>query len=227
MIVNGKVNTDVNGEYKLTYSVKDSNNNTFSITRTIVVGDTDTESAYPNINGYKEVIEGPTYIKGILIVNKIYTLPSDYNPGVNKEAYAALNALQADATNNGYSMGLISGFRSYTTQKRIYERNVASKGYNNSDFASARPGHSEHQSGLAFDVGQLKYTFGDTPAGKWLAANCHKYGFIIRYPKGKTDITGYNYEPWHIRYLGVDLATEIYNKGITLEEYLGVNGVSK
>ena len=73
----------------------------------------------------------------------------------------------------------------------------------------------------------MKYTFGDTPAGKWLAANCHKYGFIIRYPKGKTDITGYNYEPWHIRYLGVDLATEIYNKGITLEEYLGVNGVSK
>ena len=88
---------------------------------------------------------------------------------------------------------------------------------------SAKPGHSEHQTGLAFDVGLVDSSFADTESSKWLEQNCHLYGFIIRYPKGKTDITGYIYEPWHVRYLGVSIATKVKESGLTLEEYLGVN----
>ena len=90
------------------------------------------------------------------------------------------------------------------------------------DTFSARPGTSEHQTGLAMDVGWIDDSYGDTPSGKWLAANCYKYGFIIRYPKNKESITGYKYEPWHIRYLGTDIAKDVYDSGLCLEEYLGV-----
>jgi D-alanyl-D-alanine carboxypeptidase len=119
-------------------------------------------------------------------------------------------------------MPLVSGFRSYSRQKTIYNNYVAIDGVTKADTYSARPGHSEHQTGLAFDVGAIDDNYGNTAAGKWLANNAHKYGFIIRYPKGKTHITGYKYEPWHIRYIGTNHATTIYNKQITLEEYLNV-----
>ena len=95
-------------------------------------------------------------------------------------------------------------------------------------FAFRRPwegGHSnlsQHYAGLAFDVGNISESFGDTPSGKWLSENAHLYGFIIRYPKGKQSITGYIYEPWHIRYLGTEVATEVKTSGLTLEEYLGI-----
>lgn len=165
---------------------------------------------------------GVTYIKGILVVNKKYALPSTYNPGVNGEAYNALKQLQAGAKAAGYNIPLRSGFRSYNTQKTLYNRYVSQYGQALTDTFSARPGHSEHQTGLAFDVGAVNDNYGNTPAGKWLAANCYKYGFIIRYPKGKQAITGYKYEPWHIRYLGVTNATSVHNSGLCLEEYLGI-----
>lgn len=165
---------------------------------------------------------GLTYIKGILVVNKKYSVPSTYNPGVNAEAYKALQNLQAAASAAGYSMPLRSGFRSYNTQKTLYNNYVKQYGQASTDTFSAKPGHSEHQTGLAFDVGAIDDNFGNTPAGQWLAQNCHTYGFIIRYPKGKQSITGYKYEPWHIRYLGVSTATSVYNSGLCLEEYLGI-----
>ena len=115
-------------------------------------------------------------------------------------------------------MPLLSGYRSYYTQQYLYNSYVSTYGRESADTFSARPGHSEHQTGLAFDVGSIDDYYGDTPAGIWLKENAHYYGFIIRYPKGKEHITGYKYEPWHIRYLGVDIATDIYNKGVTLEE---------
>lgn len=157
------------------------------------------------------------------MVNKKYSLPSDYNPGTNKIAYNALTKMQTDASNQGYSLPLLSGFRSYNTQANLYNRYVSIDGEAVASTYSAKPGHFEHQTGLAFDVGQINDNFGNTPSGIWLANNCYKYGFIIRYLKGKESITGYKYEPWHIRYVGVDVATSIYNSGITLEEYLGVN----
>lgn len=166
-------------------------------------------------------VSGITYINGIMLVNKTHPIPADYNPGLNNQAYQAYLKLKADAESLGYDMPLLSGFRSYETQRGLYNRYVATYGQAEADTFSARPGTSEHQTGLAMDVGMIEDWYGDTAAGQWLAANCHKYGFIIRYPQGKQHITGYKYEPWHIRYLGVDVATAVYNSGLTLEEYLG------
>lgn len=165
---------------------------------------------------------GFTYVQGVLIVNKKYSVPSTYNPGVNGTAYAAYVNLKNAAESAGYSMPLLSGFRSYSTQVGLYNRYVSMYGQATADTFSARPGHSEHQTGLAFDVGSIDDNYGNTAAGKWLANNCHKFGFIIRYPYGKQGITGYQYEPWHIRYLGNPLATNVYNSGLCLEEYLGI-----
>ena len=169
--------------------------------------------------------DGITYIDGILIANKTYALPSTYDPGdLLPECKQAFNAMCDDAWYyDDINLYEVSGFRSYATQKRIYNNYVASDGKAEADTYSARPGHSEHQSGLALDVNSLKNAFAYTAEGKWLAANCHKYGFILRYPYGKSDKTGYIYEPWHIRYVGVERATKIYNSGLCLEEYYGIS----
>lgn len=164
-----------------------------------------------------------TYINGILLVNKNHPVPSDYAPGLQDEAYNAFLELSKDAAVAGFDIQLLSGYRSYETQERLYNNYVAVYGQAEADTFSARPGTSEHQTGLAMDVGWIDDTYGDTPSGIWLAQNCYKYGFIIRYPKGKESITGYKYEPWHIRYLGKDIAEAVYNSGLCLEEYLGVN----
>ena len=194
------------GTYEVTYSVNDSSKNKIEIKR--------------KVNVIEKTKTPGTYIKGILIVNKKYSLPANYNPGVDQTAAAALKQLQQAASTAGHNIPLISGFRSYSRQQTLYNNYVARDGQALADTYSARPGQSEHQTGLAFDVGKLDDNYGSTPAGIWLKENCHKYGFIIRYPKGKESITGYQYEPWHIRYVGVDHATKIMNQNITLEEYL-------
>ena len=217
IVISGTVDNKKVGKYEITYTVKDTAGNESSIVRTINVKEK------PVANYSNEDITELTYIKGILVVNKKYGLPKTYNPGENKEAKNALSKMQADASALGLSLKLISGFRTYSYQAGLYNRYVQKDGQAKADTYSARPGHSEHQTGLAFDVGQLKDSFGDTPSGKWLAQNCHLYGFIIRYPEGKSHITGYKYEPWHIRYLGIDVATKVKESGLTLEEYLGIN----
>lgn len=208
--IDSNVNTDKVGSYEIIYKVKDSSDNEFSIKRSVEVKE-------------KKVVksEGPTYIKGILIVNKKYSLPSTYG-GVDKTASNALSTLQQAAKKSGFSLPLISGYRSYSTQNTIYNNYIKKWGQEYTDTVSARPGHSEHQTGLAFDVGKLSNSYGETKEGKWLKENCYKYGFILRYLKDKEHITGYAYEPWHIRYVGVDVATEIMQKNLTLEEYLGI-----
>lgn len=163
-----------------------------------------------------------TYINGILIANKTYPLPSTYNPGVNSTANAALQKMFAAAKKDGFNLFVRSGFRSYSTQKYLYNSYVNRDGKTAADRYSARPGHSEHQTGLAFDINKANSSFEGSPEAKWLAENCYKYGFIIRYPKGKESVTGYIYEPWHIRYLGVETATAVYESGLCLEEYLGI-----
>ncbi len=169
-----------------------------------------------------EVINGITYVQGILIANKTYALPADYDPGVNPEAKAAFDRMQVAASAEMMSLSIVSGYRSYATQEATYNRHVAANGQEKADTMSARPGHSEHQTGLAFDINYAGDSFASTPEAAWLAANCWKYGFIIRYPQGKSDITGYKYEPWHIRYLGEENAKKVYDSGLTLEEYLGI-----
>lgn len=142
-------------------------------------------------------------------------------------AARALEELFDDALDEGITLYATSGFRSYSTQKAIFERKLGTMSEKAANASVAKPGYSEHQTGLAMDVeghsslgSGLIQDFGETPEGKWLAENCHKYGFIIRYPKGKTDITGYVYEPWHIRYVGKEAAAEITALDVTFEEYI-------
>ena len=170
------------------------------------------------------VVTGPqlTYIDGILIANKTYALPADYAPGVDPQAEAAFYEMQTDAYELGLNLYISSGYRSYDYQAGLYQRYVDRSGKAEADRYSARPGHSEHQTGLAFDLNTISDEFKDTDEGKWVAENCHKYGFIVRYPEDKESVTGYMYEPWHIRYLGTDTATAVYESGLCLEEYLGI-----
>ncbi len=169
---------------------------------------------------------GLTYVNGILIANKTYSVPQSYDPGgLTGEFMAAYNEMIADAYADGITLWVCSGYRSYSYQSKLYNNYVYTDGKAAADTYSARPGHSEHQTGLAADINSADESFAGTPEAKWLAANCWKYGFIIRYPKGKESITGYIYEPWHIRYLGKENAKLVYESGLTLEEYLGIDSV--
>lgn len=163
-------------------------------------------------------------INGILIVNKNYGLPIDYNPGNNREAVDQLQRLQQLARNNGFDVSYdFSGFRSYEYQTTLYNNYVQKDGQAAADRYSARPGFSEHQTGLAFDLksnnGQL---LTDPAAAEFIKQHCADYGFIVRYPDGKEAITGYQYEPWHLRYVGVGPAQSIMQQNTTLDQYLGV-----
>ena len=169
-----------------------------------------------------EEIDGITYVDGIMIANKTYSLPADYDPGVHPEAQAAFDKMQAAASEDGISLWVLSSYRSYFDQEAIYNRYLQWDTKEVVDTYSSRPGHSDHQTGYTFDVNSLEQSFEYDPAGQWLADNCYKYGFIIRYPKGKEDSTGYMYEPWHIRYIGVEFATKVTTSGLSLEEYLGI-----
>lgn len=163
-----------------------------------------------------------TYIDGILIANKTYALPPDYAPGVNAEAEEAFYEMQSAAAELGLNLYISSGYRSYDYQAGLYQRYVDRSGKAEADRYSARPGHSEHQTGLAFDLNTISDEFKDTDEGKWVAEHCWEYGFIIRYPEDKESVTGYMYEPWHIRYLGRETAEAVYESGLCLEEYLGI-----
>ena len=133
------------------------------------------------------------------------------------------NVLSENASKEGLNIYMSSAYRSYSYQNTLYNNYVSQYGREQADTFSARAGHSEHQTGLAIDVNTIDDSFAYTPEAVWLAQHAHEYGFIIRYPKDKENITGYKYEPWHIRYLGVETATAVYNSGLTLEEYLGID----
>lgn len=189
-----------------------------------------------------QIIEDPIslYVMG----NKINQLPLDFIPGslvkpdvpfsfsgedekkyMVEDAALALEKLFDAALEEEIELVAVSGYRSFERQEAVYNYWVSIYGVEETDKFSARPGHSEHQTGLTMDVScesldyNLEYSFGNLPEGEWLKNNAYKYGFIIRYPEYKTEVTGYNYEPWHIRYLGLDIAGKVYESGLTLEEY--------
>ena len=190
-------------------------------------------SEYENLNdgeyittkGYTiKKINGVSYIDDILIVNKTYSLPSSFGGELTSEVMKAFNLMNVDAKALGLNLWIQSGYRSYSRQESIYNSYVLNDGQLNADTYSARPGHSEHQTGLAFDLNSIDDSFTYTNEGIWVNNNCYRYGFIIRYPKGKENITGYMHESWHLRYVGTELASKLYNNGdwITLEEYYGI-----
>lgn len=232
--VKGQYDTSKNGEYKLKYEAKDKSGNITTKEFTLTVKEkvavkpgTTIEVVGTTSKGYRiEKRNGVYYINNILIANKTYPLPSNYGQGLLPELNNAFSKLKSAASAEGVELKIISGFRSYNSQKSIYNNYVKRDGKTQADTYSARAGHSEHQTGLAIDVNSLNFDFADTKEGQWLQNNAYKYGFIIRYPKGKENITGYRYEPWHLRYIG-DLSKELYNGGdwVTLEEYLGITSV--
>ena len=162
---------------------------------------------------------GVTTVGGVIIVNREFDLPKDYGSGLDESTYDAYLKMKKAS---GYDMSIVSGFRSYEKQKATFAYWESIDGFERADRYSAQPGHSEHQTGLAMDISSLKQSYGETDEGKWLAANCWKYGFLLRYPKNSEHITGYIYEPWHVRYLGTSTAKLVHDSGLTLEEFLGV-----
>ena len=171
------------------------------------------------------VSSGPTYVEGILVVNKTHPIPAYFASGENYEAGVQIRKLIQDMQNQGYNISsTYSGFRNHDVQAGLYNGYVAREGQAAADTYSARPGYSEHETGLSFDLidgyGNLVES---QPEAEWIRTNAHKYGFIVRYPFGKEDITGFMPEPWHLRYIG-PRAAEIYNSGLCLEEFLHVEG---
>ena len=166
----------------------------------------------------------------LIICNKYHKLKDNYVPdlvsldgygGGQMERVAAshFKEMVKAAKNDGVSIYNVSGYRSYNTQKNLYNNYVSRDGVVKADTYSARAGTSEHQTGLATDVNSVSTSFENTNAFKWLEKNSYKYGFILRYPKGKEHITGYMYEPWHYRYVGIDAALVVYQENITYDEY--------
>ncbi|MCR8641125.1 D-alanyl-D-alanine carboxypeptidase family protein [Paenibacillus sp. N1-5-1-14] len=187
-----------------------------------------------------------------VLVNKQNALPDNYAPKdlvypdvrftfnekiekrmMRKEAAGALEAMFAGAKKDGINLAGVSAYRSHQTQTALFNRYVKKDGEAKAKMYSAVPGHSEHETGLAIDVSgsdgkcAAEDCFGDTKEAKWLADQAYKYGFIIRYPKGKEAITGYQYEPWHLRYVGKGLAADIQKNGLTLEEVFNAVPASK
>ncbi len=174
----------------------------------------------------------PDYVPKDLVKPKVRFSPNmdSEKKMMRKEAANALEDLTKAADRNNIKLYCISGYRSYDTQNNIYQAKVKNAGEKEADKYVALPGKSEHQTGLAMDItnlrgikGILTEDFGSTKEGKWLKENAYKYGFIIRYPKGKEKITGYCYEPWHVRYVGKNAAKDISERNLVLEEYLSKN----
>ena len=188
----------------------------------------------PSTNGKTpETVSQPTIINGIVLANKKHPLPTNYNPGENPVARQKVNKLISDAQALGLNVSnQVSGFRAYSTQAGLYNNYVAAHGKQEADRFSARPGYSEHQTGLVFDLidnqGQLLGAEGTNESSKkaaeWLEKNAHKYGFIVRYKPEFVEKTGYMEESWHIRYVGEDVAKTIHERNISLEEYLNAPG---
>jgi len=215
----------------------------------------------PEVRGHKEIPDSnpaqeakpkdvDAMASGLIFVNKDHPLAPAFEPKdlvvpdvpfsfegdhpkkqMDRTAARALETLFAEAERSGIELNAVSGYRSYETQRAIFQRNARLKGEKEANRTSAYPGESEHQTGLAMDVSAasvdnaLEEAFGATKEGQWLADNVASFGFIIRYPKGKEEVTGYKYEPWHLRYVGKELAEYLTVNGLTLDEF--VSGAKK
>lgn len=178
----------------------------------------------------------------LVLVNKLHAVSDTYKPNgmvymdnrlttwenleLKEEAYNAYKKMYADAKELGYNLKVCSAYRTYKTQVGLFNNSVKNRGWETTYLRSAYPGRSEHHTGLSIDITSksmgwnLSQDFADYEDGEWLNTHCQDYGFIVRYPKNKTDVTGYAYEPWHFRYVGEEVAKYIMENDLTLEEYL-------
>ncbi|WP_164205966.1 M15 family metallopeptidase [[Micrococcus luteus] ATCC 49442] len=189
---------------------------------------TDPASPWVVVNKHRP-LSPPDYAPADLVQPNVQLAVSGEAALLNSTTAAAAEAMFAAAARDGAVMVLASGYRSYGTQVLTYNGYVAARGQADADTASARPGYSEHQTGWAFDIADgggacgFQPCFADQPAAVWAKANGHRFGFVVRYPWMFHPITGYYYEPWHLRYIGVEAATDMVGHGInTVEEYFGV-----
>lgn len=239
--VEGAYDLTKNGIYNLMYAVCDSSGNKtvapFKLIVNLPVSSPKNKVSYQTITaqGYKLILdEGVAYIDDNILVNKTYSIPKDYKIddlvqisskcSLRKIAYKPFKLLASDAAAIGLNIYASTCYRSYAFQNILYSNYVKRDGIEAAEKYSARPGYSEHQTGLSVDVNTVNNAFSYTLESKWLNDNCHRYGFIIRYPQNKENITGYQYEPWHLRYVGNELAKVLYNNGnwLTIEEYFGI-----
>lgn len=196
-----------------------------------------------NVNANKEWYDGikdtDTTKDSLILVNKFHSLASDFEPNnlvsikdwyaypnakeMDEDAYYAFISMYNAAKEENINLAINYSYRAYQEQEEIYDYYNKQYGSDYADGYAARPGHSEHQTGLAIDVliskGYDKTNFDTSPEYAWLQSNAHKYGYILRYPKDKEHITGYSYESWHYRYVGKDVAEYIYQHNITFDEY--------
>ncbi|MBT2549160.1 D-alanyl-D-alanine carboxypeptidase family protein [Arthrobacter sp. ISL-65] len=170
-----------------------------------------------------------SYVPADLVQPRVALAVTGEAAQLNRTTAAAAERMFAAAAADGVTMTLASGYRSYATQTVTYNGYVSSQGRAAADTASARPGHSEHQTGWAFDIGDggaacsFQPCFAEQPAAVWAKANGHRFGFVVRYPFTQHTITGYFYESWHLRYVGAEAATDMRKRGIaTLEQYFGL-----
>ena len=208
-----------------------NNNKDKSLTEIVALVNVNRDSDY-----YTNLQTTDISLKEAMLVNKYHGLSKDYEAEdivkvsttygyegqkLNKEAYEAFKKLADDAKKAGYTIVILSSYRTYEYQEDLWTKRKQSAGIEKADAYAARAGSSEHETGYAIDVADYNNptNFNEQESFIWMKENSYKYGYIIRYPEGKENITGYDYEAWHYRYLGVELATKVYNEGITYDEY--------
>ena len=180
---------------------------------------------YTRIKDYDFIVNKNNKLASSYVPNDLESINENYSlkdKFLRKEAKYFFEKMAKDAKKDGYNIIAVSTYRSYEYQKKLYNNYVKDKGFYYADIASARAGHSEHQTGLAVDISDNSYdydNFENTKEFNWMIKNSYKYGFILRYPKAKFHITGFKYEPWHYRYVGKNIAEYLYKNNLTLEEY--------
>lgn len=201
----------------------------------VTIGGVELDANFKNlllVNGSHPLSEDYDYTKDLM------TIPGEYHNGqldqINKDIWPYLKAMIDDARKEGVNLSVWSPYRSYNIQQMLFNRQKQKQieaGVPESEADAkaasivARPGTSEHHTGLAADINMADDAFENTPMYAWLTEHCQDYGFIMRYPKDKIDVTGVIYESWHYRFVGINVAKDIKNKGITLEEYLELKGI--
>ena len=227
-----------NNQEKLNYSIFFDNNTTFNALDIVTLVNANLDKEYYSND---LILTDEESNKTDAIVNKYYQLEEDFEPNnlttidskyarndsqlLQKEATEAFNQMCSDAKLENISLYSGSAYRSYKYQNTLYNNYIKKDGLTAAETYSARPGYSEHQLGLAVDImnGNWSYVSKEDIEYSWLLANSYKYGFILRYPENKEYITGYMFEPWHYRYLGKELASKVYNSGLTYDEYVARN----
>ena len=226
-MMNSNLEPDIEDNNNDNTNVNDNNNNSDNTNNQNVISEPSYANAKPT-----DLTRG-----NLILVNKENFLPRDFVPSnltniaanhgrslrIKTEVYEAFKKMFAAAELEGLNLYIVSAYRSWSNQNSIFNNFVARDGVEAAETYSARPGHSEHQTGLAIDIvagegGQMR-AFVNTMEYSWLVANAHKYGFILRYPNGKTHITGFIYEPWHWRFLGVEMANRVRNSNLTFDEF--------